>query len=74
MKLYTKTVCPRCIWIKSEAQRSGKDVDIINIDLDEEAREHLISAGIMTVPVLEANGQFWHEPEDMLEKLGGAQG
>jgi len=73
MKLYTKTVCPRCIWIKSEAQRSGKAVEIINIDHDEAARERLISAGIKTVPALEADGEFLTEPEAMLAKLGGAE-
>ena len=72
MKLYTKTVCPRCLWIKSEAQRSGKEVEIINIDHDEAARERLLSAGIMTVPVLETDGRFWINPEDILGKLGVA--
>jgi len=72
--LYTKTVCPRCMWIKSEAQRSGKEVKIVNIDHDEAARERLISAGIRSVPVLEADGEFWNKPEDMMEKLGVATG
>lgn len=74
MKLYTKTVCPRCLWIKSEAQRSGKEVEIVNIDHDEAARERLLRAGIMTVPVLEAGGEFWIDTEDMMEKLGVANG
>jgi glutaredoxin len=74
MKLYTKTVCPRCLWIKSEAQRSGKQVDIVNIDHDEAARERLVQAGIKSVPVLEADGRFWTDTEDMMEKLGVANG
>jgi Glutaredoxin and related proteins len=74
MKLYTKTVCPRCLWIKSEAQRSGKQVDIVNIDHDEAARERLVQAGIKSVPVLEADGRFWIDIEDMMEKLGVANG
>jgi len=72
MRLYTRTVCPKCIWIKSEAQRSGKDVEIVNIDHDVAARERLIGAGIMTVPALEEGGAFWTNPEEMLERLGGA--
>lgn len=74
MKLYTRTVCPRCLWIKSEAQRSGKEVEIVNIDHDEAARERLISAGIMTVPVLEAGGELWTDTEEMLAMLGGGDG
>ena len=73
MKLYTRTVCPKCIWIKSEARRSGKEVEIVNIDHDVAARERLIGAGIMTVPALEADGEFLTEPEAMLAKLGGAE-
>jgi glutaredoxin len=74
MKLYTKTVCPKCLWIKSEAQRSGKEVEIVNIDHDEAAKERLLRAGIMTVPVLEAGGEFWIETVDMMEKLGVVSG
>jgi glutaredoxin len=74
MKLYTKTVCPRCLWIKSEAQRSGKKVEIINIDHDEAARERLVKAGILSVPVLEADGEFWIHTEDMMERLGVVNG
>jgi len=74
MKLYTKSVCPKCLWIKSEAQRAGKQVEIVNIDQDEAARERLIQAGIMTVPVLEYGGEFRIRAEDILEELGVANG
>lgn len=70
MKLYTKTVCPKCLWVKSELQRAGKDVDVINIDHDEAARERLIAAGLMSLPVLEIDGQFVSEAEHILEKAG----
>lgn len=69
MKLYTKTVCPKCMWIKSEVQRSGAAVEIVNIDHDELARESLISAGIMAVPVLEVNGRMIVDPEEMMKEM-----
>jgi glutaredoxin 3 len=69
MKLYTKTVCPKCLWIKSEIQRSAMEADIVNIDRDEEARERLIEAGILSVPVLEVNGRWIVDPEEMLRQL-----
>lgn len=69
MKLYTKTVCPKCLWIKSELQRSPVAVDIINIDHDEQAREQLIAAGLMSVPVLEVDGKFIVNPEDMMKEV-----
>jgi glutaredoxin 3 len=67
MKLYTKTVCPKCLWIKSEIQRSAMEADIVNIDRDEEARERLIEAGILSVPVLEVNGRWIVDPDEMLQ-------
>ncbi|MDF2721428.1 MAG: glutaredoxin [Paenibacillus sp.] len=69
MKLYTKTVCPKCIWIKSELKRSGLDAHIINIDQDEEARERLIESGIMSVPAMEVDGVFICDPEEMVKRL-----
>ena len=39
MKLYTKTICPKCLLVKSELQRAGLEADIINIDEDEQAKQ-----------------------------------
>ena len=67
MKLYTRTVCPKCMWVKSEADRSGVEVEVINIDHDEAARERLMEAGIRGVPVLEVDGRYVVEPSEMLK-------
>ncbi|RKN86205.1 glutaredoxin family protein [Paenibacillus ginsengarvi] len=69
MKLYTKTVCPKCLWIKSELQRSGLEVEIINIDHNEEARNMLVEAGVMSVPVLEKDGAFIFDTNEMVKQL-----
>lgn len=69
MKLYTKTVCPKCMWIKSEIQRCNLEVELVNIDHDEEARERLIEAGIRGVPVLEVDGNLILDPEEMLKQM-----
>jgi glutaredoxin-like protein NrdH len=69
MKLYTKTVCPKCMWIKSEIQRSGADAEIVNVDHDEAAKERLIAAGIMAVPVLEVDGRLIVDPEEMMREM-----
>jgi glutaredoxin 3 len=45
------------------------EADIVNIDRDEEARERLIEAGILSVPVLEVNGRWIVDPEEMLRQL-----
>ncbi|WP_123042508.1 glutaredoxin family protein [Cohnella candidum] len=69
MKLYTRTVCPKCMWIKSEIARSGLAVEIINIDHDEASRERLMEAGVMSVPVMEAGGEFIVDPTEMVKQL-----
>ncbi|UZN00624.1 glutaredoxin [Lysinibacillus sp. MHQ-1] len=45
MKLYTKTICPKCLWVKSELQRAGLEAEIVNIDHDEQAKQTIIDAG-----------------------------
>lgn len=59
LKLYTKNVCPKCMYVKSEIERLGVDVEIINIDKVPEAKELVIETGFMAVPLLECNG-FWY--------------
>jgi glutaredoxin len=59
------------MWIKSELLRSGKEVEIINIEQDEAARARLAEAGILTVPVLEVDGELLIHAEDMMAKIGG---
>lgn len=54
MILYTKTVCPKCMLVKSELNVAGLEgkYEIINIDKDEQAKEKIINAGFMSVPIL----------------------
>ncbi|MEF3313534.1 glutaredoxin [Paenibacillus sp. GYB004] len=69
MKLYTKTVCPKCMWIKSEIARSGLAVEIVNIDHDEDARERLLEAGVTSLPVMEAGGEFIFDTSEMVKLM-----
>nr|WP_106783264.1 glutaredoxin [Lysinibacillus timonensis] len=69
MKLYTKTICPKCMWVKSELQRAGLDVEMINIDHNEEAKEQILSAGFLSVPVLEYNGEFIGDVKEIVSKI-----
>ena len=58
MKLYTKTICPKCIGVKAEFENKQVPVELINIDHDEAAKQKLLEHNILTVPVLEVNGQL----------------
>ena len=46
MKLYTKTICPKCLWVKSELQRAGLEVEIINIEQNEQAKQTIIKCRV----------------------------
>lgn len=69
MKLYTKTICPKCLWVKSELQRAGIEADIINIDLDEKAKQTIIEEGFFSVPVLEFNGKFFGDVKEVISQI-----
>lgn len=61
MKLYTKTVCPKCIVVKRALAEKGilDEVKVINVDTDEDARDLLLDKGFMGVPILEHEGEFY---------------
>ncbi|MBB6444444.1 glutaredoxin family protein [Bacillus benzoevorans] len=69
MKLYTKTFCPKCLWIKSELQRARIEADIINVDQDEQAKQKLIDAGFLSVPVLELEGKFIGDVKEVISQI-----
>ncbi len=69
MKLYTKTVCPKCLWVKSELQQAGLEAEIINIDHDEQAKQTIMEAGFLSVPVLEYNGKFYGDVQEVISQI-----
>ncbi|WP_338452666.1 glutaredoxin [Niallia oryzisoli] len=69
MKLYTKTICPKCLWVKSEIQQAGLEADIINIDQDEQARQKIIDAGFLSVPVLEFEGKLIGDVKEVISQI-----
>lgn len=69
MKLYSKTICPKCLWVKSELQRSGLEAEMINIDQDKQAMQMLIEAGFLTVPVLEIEGKLIGDVKEVISQI-----
>ena len=69
MKLYTKTICPKCMWVKSELQRAGLEVEVVNIDVDELAKQTIVDAGFLTVPVLEFEGQLIGDVQEIVSQI-----
>lgn len=69
MKLYTKTICPKCLWVKSELDAANLQVEVINIDHDAVAKETVVNAGFMTVPVFEHNGEWLADPASIIDRI-----
>lgn len=69
MKLFTKTICPTCIWIKSEIQRAGIKVDVLNIDQNDQAKQMVLHAGFLSVPVLEVDGKFTSDAKEIISQI-----
>ena len=69
MKLYTKTICPKCLWVKSELEAANLQVEVVNIDHDERAKQIVVDAGFMAVPVLEVNGEWFAETHSIMDRI-----
>lgn len=57
------------MWVKSELQRVSLDVEIINIDHDEEAKQKILNEGFLSVPVLELNGELLGDVKEIISKI-----
>lgn len=55
--------------VKAELTRAGLNPEILNIDQDENAKEALLSAGFLAVPVLQIDNEWLHDVPAMLEKV-----
>ncbi|MEK4284699.1 glutaredoxin family protein [Ureibacillus sp. FSL K6-0165] len=67
MKLYSKKVCPKCLLMKYELNQLGYEgkYEEILIDHNEEAKEKLLNAGFLSVPVIEIDGELMDNIENI---------
>jgi len=59
LKLYTKTICPKCVVAKSFFNGNDVKFEVVNIDQDVEAKQKLIELGFMSVPIVEHDENFY---------------
>ena len=69
MKLYTKTVCPKCLWVKSELAQAGLTADVVNLDENQEATKKITDAGFSSVPILEVGDELIGSVPAILVKI-----
>lgn len=57
--LFTKPACMQCNATKKALDRAGLDYNLVDISIDEEARDYVMALGYLQAPVVEANGEHW---------------
>lgn len=58
--LYSKPACVQCTATKKALEKSNIDFEIIDISLDDEARDYVMSLGYLQAPVVvTASGEHW---------------
>ena len=72
--VYTKPACVQCNATKKALDRAGLEYDLVDISLDEEAREYVLALGYLQAPDVVADGSHWSgfRPERIREMATAA--
>lgn len=57
------------MWVKAELQNAGLEAEVINIDHNEQAKQRILNAGFLSVPVLEHNGELIGDLKEIVSKI-----
>ncbi|WPF65728.1 MULTISPECIES: glutaredoxin-like protein NrdH [unclassified Corynebacterium] len=57
--VYTKPACMQCNATKKALDRAGLDYTLVDISLDDEARDYVLALGYLQAPVVEVGGEHW---------------
>lgn len=57
--VYTKPACVQCNATKKALDRAGLDYELVDISINDEARDCVMALGYLQAPVVEANGDHW---------------
>lgn len=69
VKVYTRTVCPKCVVAKAVLEENGVEFKTINLEEDEESATLLREKGFMAAPIIEHNDQFFTNVHEFLDSL-----
>ena len=57
--VYTKPACVQRNATKKALDRAGLDYNLVDISVNDEARDYVMALGYVQAPVVEANGEHW---------------
>ncbi|QRJ60469.1 glutaredoxin-like protein NrdH [Corynebacterium macginleyi] len=57
--VYTKPACVQCNATKKALDRAGLEYSVVDVTVDNEARDYIMALGYVQAPVVEAHGEHW---------------
>ncbi|AOX05109.1 NrdH-redoxin [Corynebacterium sp. NML98-0116] len=57
--VYTKPACMQCKATTKALEKAGLEYDLVDISVDDEARDYVLALGYLQAPVVEVNGEHW---------------
>ena len=57
--VYTKPACIQCKATTKALEKAGLEYDLVDISVDDEARDYVLALGYLQAPVVEVNGEHW---------------
>lgn len=57
--VYSKPACVQCTATKKALDRAGLEYELVDISVDEEARDYVLALGYLQAPVVEVDGEHW---------------
>ena len=57
--VYTKPACVQCNATKKAMDRAGLEYDLVDISMDDEARDYVMALGYVQAPVVVAGSEHW---------------
>ncbi|MBS4103098.1 glutaredoxin-like protein NrdH [Tsukamurella paurometabola] len=57
--VYTKPACGQCIATYRALDKAGLDYNVVDISVDDEARDYVMALGYLQAPVVVAGDEHW---------------
>ena len=57
--VYTKPACQQCRATTRALDKAGLEYNLVDISLDDEARDYVMALGHLQAPVVEVDGDHW---------------
>ncbi|WP_297190053.1 glutaredoxin-like protein NrdH [uncultured Corynebacterium sp.] len=57
--LYTKPACMQCRATKRALDKAGLDYTVVDISMDDEARDYVMALGYLQAPVVTVDDDHW---------------